>query len=356
MRWSRVADPRWATVAAAVGFAGGLALDLAGAPAPVFGPVYAFGMLLGGWMPALDSVRALRERRLDVDLLMVVAALAAVALGQWRDGALLIVIFATTGALEEAATARTAADMRTLVVGAPDTAELLIGGGDTITMAPEALTVGDRVLIRPGARVPADGTVVEGEGAVDELSLTGEPLPVRKVPGRTVLAGTTVAEGVIVVDVDRVAADNTLARLAAAVDGGRQERVEQLFCHGRGGEAQAEREHVGVVPAAGAAGRLRVGAQRGAHPGHLVGGDRDAGAGPAADDADVAMAVGDQLTDAPAGVGPRVAVRGDDHLVATLRQQLADVVGHRGHLVGPEPHAHIDAFAHRAWSVDPSGG
>ncbi|QGG96256.1 cadmium-translocating P-type ATPase [Actinomarinicola tropica] len=185
-------------------------------------------------------------RRLDVDLLMVVAAVAAAMLGQWRDGSLLIFIFATTGALEEAATERTAAGVRALLVDAPESAERLEADGGTTHVAPDDLLVGDRVLVRPGARIPSDGVVVDGEAAVDESSLTDEPLPVRKVAGRTVFAGATVTEGALVVEATEVTADSTLARLAAAVDEAiEQQPPTQLFI-----ERFEQRYSIGVVATA----------------------------------------------------------------------------------------------------------
>jgi len=217
-------------VAVAVGgFVGGLTAELLGAPRVVSAGVYAVGVAVGGWGPGRDGLSALRSRRLDVDLLMVVAAVAAALLGQWRDASLLIVIFAGSGALEEGAAARTAAGARALLVSAPDVAERFDDDGEIITVPTEALDRGDRVLVRQGARVPADDVVADGEAAVDEASLTGEPLPVRKLAGRPVLAGSTVTEGVLVVDVTAAPGDSVLARLSAAV----AEAVEQFEQRGR---------------------------------------------------------------------------------------------------------------------------
>ncbi|MCZ9340398.1 heavy metal translocating P-type ATPase, partial [Streptomyces sp. TRM76130] len=92
-----------------------LALDLTGATAWAYGPLYALAYAAGGWEPALEGLRALRGKTLDVDLLMIVAALGAASIGQVLDGALLIVIFATSGALEALATARTADSVRGLL-------------------------------------------------------------------------------------------------------------------------------------------------------------------------------------------------------------------------------------------------
>lgn len=241
--WPRLSGDGIAALGSGAGFTVGLTLDLSPVPVPAAQLAFLAGMLIGGRGPALDGLRALRRGRLDVDLLMVGAAAAAAALGQWRDASLLIVIFATTGALETAATTRTAAGVRALIVDAPEQAERLVGSvdGATETLPADSLAVGDRILVRPGARVPADGTVVDGEAAVDESSLTGEALPVRKVAGRDVLAGSAVVEGFLVVGVTAETGDTVLARLAAAVDQAVQdepptqlaiERFEQRYAIG----------------------------------------------------------------------------------------------------------------------------
>ncbi|MEU1132902.1 heavy metal translocating P-type ATPase, partial [Streptomyces sp. NPDC005900] len=111
-------EVRWAALATAA-FLLAFPLDLAGAPAWAWGPLYAVCYAAGGWEPGLEGLRALRERSLDVDLLMVVAALGAAAIGQFLDGGLLIVIFAVSGALEALATRRTADSVRGLLDLAP---------------------------------------------------------------------------------------------------------------------------------------------------------------------------------------------------------------------------------------------
>ncbi|CAM5570159.1 Heavy metal translocating P-type ATPase OS=Streptomyces alboniger OX=132473 GN=CP975_30125 PE=3 SV=1 [Streptomyces alboniger] len=116
-----LSEVRWA-VAATACFLLALPLQLTGLPAWLWGPLYALAYITGGWEPGWEGLKALREKTLDVDLLMVVAALGAAAIGQVMDGALLIVIFATSGALEALATARTADSVRGLLDLAPATA------------------------------------------------------------------------------------------------------------------------------------------------------------------------------------------------------------------------------------------
>ncbi len=172
----------------------------------------------GGWEPAIAGLRALRARSLDVDLLMVVAALVAAGIGQVLDGALLIVIFSTSGALEAVSTRRTREAVTSLLALAPDQARRL-GPGEAETVVDAAdLVVGDRVRVRPGERIAADGRVVSGWSDVDQASVTGEALPVAKGPADEVLAGTLNGTGSLVVEVGRPARESVVARMVALVE------------------------------------------------------------------------------------------------------------------------------------------
>ena len=208
-------EVRWAAAALAL-FLAGLAVQLVGGPEWSWWVLYLACYVTGGWEPALAGLRALKDKTLDVDLLMVVAAIGAAAIGQVLDGGLLIVIFATSGALEALATARTEDSVRGLLDLAPDTATRLTPDGEE-TVAVADLAVGDVVLVRPGERVGADGTVVAGASEVDQATITGEPLPVDKTAGDEVFAGTINSTGVLRVRVDRHAADSVVARIAGLV-------------------------------------------------------------------------------------------------------------------------------------------
>ncbi|WP_329494411.1 heavy metal translocating P-type ATPase [Kitasatospora herbaricolor] len=210
-------EARWAALST-LAFLAALAVQLPGGPAWAYGPLYALAYLSGGWEPARDALRLLRERTLDVDLLMVVAALGAAAVGQVLDGALLIVIFATSGALEALATARTADSVRGLLDLAPATACRLAADGREETVPTAELAVGDTVLVRPGERIGADGRVLDGLSEADQSSVTGEPLPAAKRPGDEVFAGTLNGAGALRVRVERGAADSVIARIVAMVE------------------------------------------------------------------------------------------------------------------------------------------
>ncbi|MDX2403961.1 heavy metal translocating P-type ATPase [Streptomyces microflavus] len=224
-----LAEARWAA-AALVLFLIALPLQLTGAPAWAWGPLYAAAYVTGGWEPAWAGLTALREKTLDVDLLMIVAAIGAAAIGQVMDGALLIVIFATSGALEALATARTQDAVRGLLDLAPTVATRLADDGSEATVPTEDLVVGDTILVRPGERVGADGRVLTGASEVDQATITGEPLPVAKETGDEVFAGTLNGTGALRVKVERDASDSVIARIVAMVEEASETKAPtQLF-------------------------------------------------------------------------------------------------------------------------------
>jgi cation-transporting P-type ATPase J len=237
-------EMRWAA-AALVLFLAGLGLQLAGAPAWSWWALYLACYVTGGWEPGLAGLQALREKTLDVDLLMVLAAIGAASIGEITDGALLIVIFATSGALEALATARTEDSVRGLLNLAPDTATVVTSDGVEQVRPAAELEVGDEVLIRPGERVPADGTVLSGASDVDQATITGEPLPVDVSAGSEVFAGTLNGTGSLRVWVGRRAEDSVVARIAALVEEAGQTKARtQLFI-----EKVEQRYSIGMVAA-----------------------------------------------------------------------------------------------------------
>ncbi|MEU6853422.1 HAD-IC family P-type ATPase [Actinacidiphila alni] len=224
-----MAETRWAAAATAA-FLLALPLQLSGLGAWWWGPLYAVAYAAGGWEPALAGLRSLRSGTLDVDLLMIGAALGAAAIGQALDGALLIVIFATSGALEALATARTADSVRGLLDLAPATAVRITADGGEQTVDSRELRIGDTVLVRPGERIGADGMVLTGASEVDQATITGEPLPVVKGPGDEVFAGTLNGTGALRIAVRRDPADSVIARIVAMVEeASRTKAPTQLF-------------------------------------------------------------------------------------------------------------------------------
>lgn len=235
-------EMRWAAGSVAL-FAAGLLVQVLGGPSWSYWTLYLCCYAAGGWEPGLSGLRALRDKTLDVDLLMVVAALGAAAIGQITDGALLIVIFATSGALEALATARTEDSVRGLLDLTPETATLLTADGAERTVAAADLEPGDLLLVRPGEHIAADATVIGGGSEVDQATITGEPLPIDKLPGDEVFAGTLNGTGTLRLRVERRAADSVVARIAGLVDqASRTKARTQLFI-----EKVEQRYSVGMV-------------------------------------------------------------------------------------------------------------
>lgn len=173
-------------------------------------------ILIGGYYAMRDAWQSLRERQLDIDVLMIVAAMGAAALGQWAEGALLLVLFSLGHALEHLAMDRARHAIEALADLAPKTA-LVLRNGVEIEIAVEELLRGDQVLVKPGQRIPADGKVIAGASAVDQAAITGESMPVDKTVGALVFAGTVNGEGLLSVEVTKLSKDSSLARMVQLV-------------------------------------------------------------------------------------------------------------------------------------------
>jgi heavy metal translocating P-type ATPase len=237
-------EVRWAALATVL-FLVGLLAHFTSAPGWLAWTFFLACYAAGGWEPGIAGLTALREKTLDVDLLMVLAAIGAAAVGQVLDGGLLIVIFATSGALEAVATHRTAQAVRGLLDLAPDTAVRRAADGSEEIVDAAALAVGDVILVRPGERIGADGQVVSGASDVDQATITGEPLPVAKAEGDEVFAGTLNGTGVLRVRVDREASESVVARIVAMVEQASETKAKtQLFI-----EKVEQRYSIGMVTA-----------------------------------------------------------------------------------------------------------
>lgn len=166
--------------------------------------VLAAAYVVGGFDSAREGLTTLfEEKELDVDLLMIVAALGAASLGLWRreytlvvDGGILILIFAISGALEGYALQRTERSIRGLMSLTTDTARVILNGQEQ-TVAIAELKIGDQVLVKPGELVPSDGLVTEGFSTLNQASITGESIPVEKTIGDEVFAGTINGSGAL---------------------------------------------------------------------------------------------------------------------------------------------------------------
>ncbi|WYT54810.1 heavy metal translocating P-type ATPase [Paenibacillus sp. FSL K6-1217] len=180
--------------------------------------LYVISYTLGGWMKAKEGVETLvKERDLDVNLLMIAAALGAASIGYWNEGAMLIFIFALSGALESYTMERSKKDISALLALKPATA-VRIEQGAMSEVTIDQLMLGDLLLIRPGELIPADGKVCRGESSVNQASITGESLPVDKAAGSEVFAGTVNGEGPLYIEVTKTAENTLFAKIIRMVE------------------------------------------------------------------------------------------------------------------------------------------
>ncbi len=181
--------------------------------------------VIGGYESTKEGITTLwQEKELDVDLLMIVAALGAAGLGLWQqeyhlivDGGILILIFAMSGALESFAMERTERNIQSLMAVTPDTARVINKDGEK-NVAISQLQVGDRVLVKPGEMIPTDGIIIEGESIVDQASITGESVPVDKIIGDEVFAGTLNGNGVLKLRVEQPPESSLIQRVIRLVE------------------------------------------------------------------------------------------------------------------------------------------
>ncbi len=181
-------------------------------------PGLALVYLAGGMPAAWRALVALwRERILDIDLLMVVAAIAAAVVGAPFEGAVLLTLFSISTTLEHRALGRARRAIEALMALRPETALRKRTDGRVEEVPAAELAVGDMVVLRPGARVPADGVIMSGRGGIDEANITGESMPVSKEPGAKVFEATVNLDGVLEVSITRTVSDSTIARMILLV-------------------------------------------------------------------------------------------------------------------------------------------
>lgn len=180
--------------------------------------LYIISYGIGGWIKAKEGIETLlKERDLDVNLLMIAAAVGAASIGYWNEGAMLIFIFALSGALESYTMERSRKDISSLMELQPETA-LRIEGGEMVTVSINKLEIGDLILVKPGELIPADGTIYRGGSSVNQSSITGESVPVDKTVGDEVFAGTLNGEGVIYIEVTKAAESTLFAKIVRLVE------------------------------------------------------------------------------------------------------------------------------------------
>ncbi|HOO93947.1 MAG TPA: hypothetical protein PKX94_10770, partial [Opitutales bacterium] len=180
----------------------------------------------GGWFGLLSALRSLAAKDIDIDLLMILAALGAAWIGAPAEGALLLFLFSLSNVLQEYAIGRTHRAIESLAKLKPASARKLTNGSEPINCPLEEIHVGDQIRVLPGDLIPLDGSVVSGDSSVDESSVTGESIPVNKTTGAKVFAGSLNKNGSLTVQVERESADSTLARMISLVEHAREQKAQ----------------------------------------------------------------------------------------------------------------------------------
>ncbi|WP_368976692.1 heavy metal translocating P-type ATPase [Caldifermentibacillus hisashii] len=178
---------------------------------------YILAYVIGGYFKAKEGITdTIHNKTLNVELLMVLAALGSAIIGYWEEGAILIFIFALSGALETYTMSKSRKEISALMSLQPEEA-WLIKDGKEVKVAVEKLQVGDHIFVKPGERIPADGCVIKGRTSVDQAAITGESIPVGKGLNDDVFAGTVNISGSITVEITKPSSETLFQKIITLV-------------------------------------------------------------------------------------------------------------------------------------------
>ena len=179
--------------------------------------LYGASLVAAGRTFVRASLQSVRARRVDMNVLMTIAIVGAVLLGEWSEAALAAVLFAVGSAAQALSLDRTRGAIKDLLVLAPDEATRWRDGREE-QVALSEIVPGDLVRVKPGERLAVDGRIVEGRSEIDQSAVTGESMPAAKAAGDDVFAGTLNGPGALVIEATRPASDSTLSRIVNAVE------------------------------------------------------------------------------------------------------------------------------------------
>ena len=187
--------------------------------------LYLIAFCVGGFAKAKEGIEeTIEERKLNVELLMVLAAIGSAAIGYWTEGAILIFIFAVSGALETYAMNKSHREISALMNLQPEEAWLVRGGFEPMKVSVSTLQIGDHLLIKPGERIPADGIIFKGQSSIDESAISGEPLPISKSEGDEVFAGTVNLNGAITMEMTKANSETLFQKIIQLVQSAQSEK------------------------------------------------------------------------------------------------------------------------------------
>lgn len=187
--------------------------------------LYLIAFCVGGFAKAKEGIEeTIEERKLNVELLMVLATIGSAAIGYWTEGAILIFIFAVSGALETYAMNKSHREISALMNLQPEEAWLVRGGFEPMKVSVSTLQIGDHLLIKPGERIPADGIIFKGQSSIDESAISGEPLPISKGEGDEVFAGTVNLNGAITMEMTKANSETLFQKIIQLVQSAQSEK------------------------------------------------------------------------------------------------------------------------------------
>ncbi|HEX21635.1 MAG TPA: cation-transporting P-type ATPase, partial [Actinobacteria bacterium] len=192
-------------------------LQYLGLPAGIAAFAYALAIIIGGYHPAKAGLAALKVYSLNINTLLVVAAIGAGILGLWEEGALLVFVFSLGAVLESYAVDKARGSIRALMELAPGQALVKRDCGE-IEIPVEEIRLDDLVIVKPGEKIPVDGMVAAGSSTVDQSPITGESMPITKKSGDKVYAATINQRGALEIKVTKLAKDSTLSKIIHLVE------------------------------------------------------------------------------------------------------------------------------------------
>jgi Zn2+/Cd2+-exporting ATPase len=186
--------------------------------------VYVAAYLIGGFAKAKEGIEdTIENKELNVEMLMIFAAIGSAIIGYWTEGAILIFIFALSGALETYTMNKSHKEISALMDLQPEEAVRVKNGIEEVVPV-AALTVGDLILVKPGERVPSDGKIIEGHTNLDEAAITGESIPVSKSQNDEVFAGTVNLRGSITVEITKPSNETLFQKIINLVQTAQSEK------------------------------------------------------------------------------------------------------------------------------------
>ncbi|MED2878810.1 cation-translocating P-type ATPase [Bacillus thuringiensis] len=186
--------------------------------------LYAASIGIGGYKPAKSAFYAIKSKSLDMNVLMISAAIGAALIGQWIEGATVVWLFALGATLQNKSIERTRESIRGLIDLAPSEAWVKVGT-ELIKKSVDDIAVHTTIVVKPGEKIPLDGTVIGGTSTVNQAPITGESIPIDKQIGDSVYAGTINEEGSLEITVTKLVEDTTLSRIIHLVEEAQEKKA-----------------------------------------------------------------------------------------------------------------------------------